>query len=80
MFISGGFDDKAVQVTRECVRYVYELNSNQDEADTRMILHVKYSGNHNASRVVLVSPDSDVLVLPMYHFSELGVSELYFKT
>ena len=80
MFISGGFDDKAVQVTRDCVRYVNELNSNQEEADTRMILHVKYSGNHNASRVVLVSPDTDVLVLLIHHFSELGVGELYFKT
>ena len=80
MLISGGFDDKDVQVTHDCVRYVKELNSNQEEADTRMMLHVKYSGNHNGSLVVLVSPDTDVLVLLIYHFSELGVSELYFKT
>ena len=78
MFISGGFDDKAVQVTRDCVRYVNELNSNQEEVDTRMILHVKYSGIHNASQVVLVSPDTDLLVLLIHHFSELGVGELYF--
>ena len=79
-FISGGFDDKAVQVTRDCVRYVNELNSNQEVANTRMILHVEYGGNHNASQVVLVSPDTDVLVLLIHHFSELGVGELYFKT
>ena len=42
MFIYGGFDDKDVQVTRDCVRFVKELNSNQEEADTRMMLHVKY--------------------------------------
>ena len=41
MFISGGFGDKAVQVTRDCVRYVNELNFNQEEADTRMMLHVE---------------------------------------
>ena len=80
MLISGSFDDKDVQVIRDCVRYVKELNSNQEEADTRMMLHVKYSGNHNGSLVVLVSPDTDVLVLLIHHCSELGVSELYFKT
>ena len=69
-----------MQVTRDCVRYVKELNSNQEEADTRMMLHVKYSGNHNRSLVVLVSADTYVLVLLIHHFSELGVSELYFKT
>ena len=80
MFISGGLDDKVVQVTHDCVRYSHDLNSNQEEADTRMMLHVQYSGNRNANRVVLVSPDTDVLVLLIHHFSELGVSELYFKT
>ena len=80
IYISGGFDDKALQVTHDCVRYIHELHSNQEEADTRMMLHVKHSGSQNATRVVLVSPDTDVLVLLIHHFSELGVSELYFKT
>ena len=75
MFISGGFGDKAVQVTRDCVRSVNELNSNQEEADTRMMLHVKNSGNHNASREILVGPDTDVLLLLIHHYSELGLLE-----
>ena len=80
IYINGGFDDKAVQVTHDCVRYIHELHSNQEEKYTRMILHVKHGGSQNATRVVLVSPDTDVLVLLIHHFSELGVNELYFKT
>lgn len=80
IIISGGFDEKAVKVTNDCIEYTHELASNQEEADTRMMLHVKYSGNQGAKRLVLVSPDTDVLLLLLHHFFDLGVLELFFKT
>jgi len=67
-------------VTHDCVSYVKELFSDQEEADTRLILHTKYCSNHGINTVVVVSPDTDVLVLLVHHFNSLGLEKLYFKT
>ena len=80
IYISGGFDKKAVKVTKDRIMYIHELKFNQEEADTRMMIHVKYSGHKGARRVVLVSPDTDVLLPLLHHFFDLGVFELILKT
>ena len=71
LVLAGGFKDgKEVQcVLSSGSEHVYDSYSTQEEADTRMLLHaVHASHGFEASnidgRVVIKSPDTDVLVLP----------------
>ena len=68
LVIGGGFRDgeKAVTVTRGQCREVQALRSNQEEADTRMILHAKYAARTDR-RLVIQSPDTAVLILSVSH-------------
>ena len=51
------------------VRPVPELYSSQEEADTRIILHLKYVNDHGRTKkVVIRSTDTDVFLL-LLHFS-----------
>ena len=79
--IGGGFrdDEKAVTVTRGQCREVEALRSNHEEADTRMILHVNHAVRADR-RLVIQSPDTDVLVLSVSHFRSLDFPELWFRT
>ena len=79
--IGGGFRDveKAVTVTRGQCREAQALRSNHEEADTRMILHAKYAARTDR-RLVIQSPDTDVLILSVSHFRSLGCPELWFRT
>lgn len=47
------------------------LNSNQEEADTRIILHAIDATNRNATHISILCSDTDVLVLALYHFNQL---------
>lgn len=82
MIVLGGcFKDveKTLQVTKEGCEYVPPLLSDHEEADTRILLHAKHAAEtHN--RIVIQSPDTDVAVLSVAHFQNLGCSELWFKT
>lgn len=79
--IGGGFRDgeKAVTVTRGQCRVVQALTSNHEEADTRMILHANHAARADR-RLVIHSPDTDVLVLSISHFRSLACPELWFRT
>ena len=53
------------------------LTSDHEEADARLLPHASYAaGEHK----VLESPDTDVAVLCVSLFSQLGCQELWFKT
>lgn len=80
IFVSGGFGLKTLKITHYCVSFVEELHSNQEEADTRLILHAEYCSLHGSNSVVVISPDTDVLVLLVHHFESLGLKQLFFKT
>ena len=45
------------------VSLVEELNSSQEEADTRMILHAKHASDNGYPSVIIVSEDTDVFLL-----------------
>ena len=45
-----------------------------------MLLHARFIANLGARKMVIVSPDTDVLVLLLHHFGSLGVHEVYLKT
>ena len=78
VYVSGGFDDKALKVSSDLVEFVEQLRSNHEEADTRILLHVAYQASYGAKRAVVASPDTDVLVLLVHHFRSIGIEEIFF--
>ena len=58
---------------------VSALISDHEEADTRLLLHAKHAC-HDGQRIVVQSPDTDVLVLCVSHYCEIGCQQLWFKT
>ncbi|MES9881199.1 MAG: hypothetical protein ABW185_10000 [Sedimenticola sp.] len=83
LYLAGGFKDpqKAVVVTQDSHHRVEELQSDQEEADSRMFLHVQHAVKTlNVKRVVIWSLDSDVAAMCPRVCSILNVKELYLKT
>ena len=72
--------EKALKVSKKVVSFEQYLESNHKDADSRMILHLELAGSSGARKAVVVSPDTDVFVLLVYHFSKLNVEYLFFKT
>jgi len=60
---------------------VLELVSNQEEADTRIVLHCLYASQRLASSsgIIVRSPDTDVFVLLLYYSSQIP-QPLFFDT
>ena len=56
---------------------IRSLTCNHEEVDTRMLLHASHAADM-LSRVVIMSPDTDVAVLGV-HFAQTIGSELWFK-
>ena len=81
LVIGGGYKEgeKAVCVTCTAAEDVEMLESNHEEADTRLLLHAKYAARPR-SRIIIQSPDTDVLVLCVAHFDEIAFEELWFRT
>ena len=61
------------------VAHVADLESSQEEADTRMFLHAKHAIGAGADSILIHSPDTDVVVLAVYFQSQMGVP-LWVKT
>ena len=47
---------------------VPELNSNHEEADTKMLLHAKHAAENGESTIIIVSPDTDDVAILACHF------------
>lgn len=48
----------------------------QEEADTRMMLHLRHATQQGHAKVYLRTVDSDVVVLAVNFFQELGLEQL----
>ena len=49
-----------------------------EEADTRMLLHAQYAaGQCQEAKIVIQSPDTDVLVLSAAHFEDIASRRNY---
>ena len=55
--------EKCWRITREETSLIDELQSSQEEADTRMLLHAKHAWDSGYKSVVIVSEDTDVFIL-----------------
>ena len=60
VYVSAGFDDKALKVSSDLVEFVEQLCSNHEEADTHILLHVAYQVSLGAKRAVVASPDTNI--------------------
>ena len=57
-----------------------ELENNIEEADLRLVLHAFHASNHNLEKIVILSNDTDVLVLFTHHWKcleTLGLKEVW---
>ena len=50
---------------------------NHEEADTRLILHVLDGSNNGYKKISIVTVDTDVVVISLYHFFSLDLDELW---
>ena len=77
---SGGFNNMldCKVASYETVADLRELQSNHEEADTRLLLHASHAAR-KMDKIVIWSPDTDVAVLMVY-FSSSIKSELWLKT
>jgi len=51
----------------------------QEEADTRMMLHLRHAADHGHTKAYLRTVDSDVVVLATHFLHDLGLSELWVR-
>ena len=81
LVLGGGFKEcnKAVLVVKGLIRPFRPLQSDHEEADTRMILHA-HDASQDHDRVVIQSPDTDVAVLATHFFHSLACKQLWFRT
>ncbi|KXJ20012.1 hypothetical protein AC249_AIPGENE15286 [Exaiptasia diaphana] len=79
--LAGGFSDgkEAVRVTQGREVSIAELQSDHEEADTRLLLHAKHAAVSHP-RIVIQSPDTDVVLIALSHFSEIQCQEMWIKT
>lgn len=80
LFISGGQDRKVVKITNHSVAEIPDLFSNQEEADTRIIIHTLTAAKNGSNRIVIYSADKYVLVVLLYHQEAIPARETYFLT
>ena len=80
IIVSGGLEETTVKMNHDKIMYITDLKSKQVEADTRVLIQAKYEANNGSESVVIMSLDTDVLVLCVHHFEIVGLKILYFKT
>ena len=51
---------------------IEELSSDQEEVDTRMLLHSKHASNGNYEKIIIHTPDTDVFILMVYFSTEIA--------
>ena len=82
LVIGGGYKDSAiaVSISKLMLEFTEPLAcSHEEAADTRLLLHDKHASS-SISRVIIESPNTDVLVLCITYFESIGCEELWFKT
>ena len=67
VFLSGGLNDKAIITTKDTTSEYLLLHSNQEEAETRMVLQAMIASRNGANNIIVNSPDTDVLVHLLHH-------------
>ena len=92
MVLSGYVDHE--KNIKDCIEYRFEtdwndieifiekLRSGMEEADIRLILHISYCIQKGFTRIIIISNDTDVVVLVLYYvplFKRKGLKELWIQ-
>ena len=74
-----GHEDKCYCFTQ--VTIMMSQNYSQEEADTRMLLHMKHNANQSKQAILFVvhSPDTDVFLLCLGHLNQIN-GKIFIKT
>ena len=80
VYIAGSIGQKTLKICNNVVSFVQDLESNHEEADSRMLLHLAFAGSSGAKKAVVVNPDTDAFVLLIHHYINLKVENIFFKT
>ena len=56
---------------------VLELQSSQEETDTRVVLYCNYAADNGYDYVKVRSPDSDIFFILLYYAADLGIRILF---
>ena len=73
-------------ISSDGVKQASALCSTQEEADSRMLLHAAHANDTFSAagiqgRIVIISPDTDVLVIAVHYFPQMdSVKELWIET
>lgn len=76
LIVSGGFKDKTKVTSSDPSFNIFPLQTNHNEAKTRIIIHAI---NSNAKKVVVSTNDTEVLPLLIYHFRKMKCKQLWVK-
>lgn len=78
LYLSGGFtnETQTLLVINQQITSVPELESTQEEADMRLILHMICAARNGSPCVVLHVNDTDVIVLCIYYASTNHLNNL----
>ena len=71
-------EEECHQISPEAAFTVEELNSTQEEADTRILLHLSHAARSDYSTLIVASEDTDVFILCV-SFKHLIPSSIFFK-
>ena len=64
--------DDSIKVER-----IFELDSNQEETDTRVVVYAHYAATHGYKSVQVRSPDSDVYFIVLHHAFRLSIPMIF---
>ena len=82
VFLSCRLNVKAFITTKDITLEYLHLHSNKEEEDTRMVLHVIniIASRNGANKIIVNSPDTDVLVLMLHHRPNICTNNIFFLT
>ena len=75
-------DEKAYKLSTDDIvsvkmTEVSELQSSQEETDTRVVLYCNYAADNDYDYVKVRSPESDIFFILLYYAADLGIRILF---
>ena len=77
------FEDKCFQLSandgKVVCKEITKLNSNYEEADTKLLLHAKHASENGETTIIIKSPDTDVAILVCHFCRDISSRILIMK-
>lgn len=69
----------AVVIGKVVCEEINELNSNHEEADTKLLLHTKHASDNGETNIIIKSPVTDVTILACHFSRDISARVLVIK-